>query len=100
MLIVNGMLHIFYECPCICDIRARRAEGEQCLTSGTATVNCCCTIEFIDTKGRKWGKTTKCRNYRRWKEDHAVRIYSQAVHAESILLYMKAELLENLSYYY
>lgn len=39
----------------------------------------------------------KSRNYRRWK---AVRIYSQVVHAESISLYTKAELLENLRYYY
>lgn len=53
------MLHIFCWCQCICDILARRAKGEQCLTSGKTTVNCYCTFDFIDTKGRKWGKTEK-----------------------------------------
>lgn len=38
---------------------ARIAKGEQYLTSGTAIVNCYCPTDFIDTKGRKWGKTAK-----------------------------------------
>jgi len=52
----------------------KTAKGEECLISGTATVHCHCTFDFLDAKAGKWGgrDSRRCRNASRWREDHAV----------------------------